>query len=364
MRTVSTILLLGIAYLHAEPVTPHSSSELWIGTQGGHGLYHCSINPENGHLSPAKRFPADAASVLARSRANHITYTAGKNTEGQHLLTAVRITDGTILNRKEFSGSCYLAISPDKKLLFSANIGGQIDTFRINADGSLGDQTSLIELKAEPGRKKFAPHAVVPSPDGRFLIVPDIAGNRICRLKIEPETGKLTELSPVLSKRFHGPRHFCFDSESKTAYLVNQMGEAVTVFRYTADDGTLTEIGHEPSLPEDQLTINNHIAEIKIHPSGKFLYVSNRGHDSIALFRRDQKTGMIRFIECVNSKGKGPISFTIDQKGRHLYCANRKSSNITIFRINPDTGKLRPISQTISVPEPVCLSIFNQIMKP
>ena len=106
---------------------------------------------------------------------------------------------------------------------------------------------------------------LIPSPDGKLLFVPDIAGTRLNKLSISSD-GKLSCLEDITSKNFKGPRHFCFDSEGKAAYLVNQTGEAVTVFKYEQSNGNLIEIGHEQSLPNDKLNINNHISEIKIHP--------------------------------------------------------------------------------------------------
>ncbi|WDE98840.1 beta-propeller fold lactonase family protein [Lentisphaera profundi] len=244
---------------------------------------------------------------------------------------------------------CYLALSHDQKFLLVSNIRhGSVCSIRINDDGTLGALVSKVEVP--PKAKRFAPHACVVSPDGDYVFVPDIAGNRLCRLKFDKLSGELKYLDSIASKSFNGPRHMSFDSEGKRAYLVNQMGETITVFTYA--EGNLLEVDQVQTLPDDQLDINNHIAEIKIHPSGKFVYVSNRGHNSIALLQRDIKTGMIRFDRCFSSEGEMPWSFAISAKGDFLYCSNNKSNNLVSFKIDQESGHLTYTGKQVSVPNP------------
>ena len=135
------------------------------------------------------------------------------------------------------------------------------------------------------------------------------------------------------------------------------MGEAITVFNYK--DGNLIELENIQSLPNDQLEINNHIAEIKIHPSGKFVYASNRGHNSLALFQRDTKAGLLRFDRCFSSGGESPWSFAISAKGDYLYCTNNKSHNLVTYKIDQDNGFLERLALTVRVPNPASVIIVD-----
>jgi 6-phosphogluconolactonase len=362
-----TVFMLGGAYAKEALPPAADGLQLVIGTHhdglaGSSGLYSCGINAKSGALEkPRLILEEHAGRTIAGQSRDGILYSAGASKKEGGKLLAFDLRNERVVSSAALdeTGSCYLSLSLDQSLLFSADIrGGSVSAFRIVPDGQLGEAVDTIAIDPADGHTKFRPHAVVPAPDGRFLFVPDIKGNRLCRLAVDLVSGQMTLDGIIVSDNFNGPRHFCFDAVGKTGYLVNQMGEAVTVFRYVPETGELKEIGHEQSLPDDQLGINNHIAEIKIHPTGKFVYVSNRGHDSLALYHRDPATGNLRFVECVGSQGQSPWSFAIEPGGKHLYCSNKKSNNIAVYSIDQNRGTLTFTGQTVSVPQPACLGIF------
>ncbi len=169
--------------------------------------------------------------------------------------------------------------------------------------------------------------------------------------------GKLKYLDSIQSELFQGPRHMTFDPEGKRVYMVNQTGEAITVFVY--DKGVLKILGNVQTVPDDKLDINNHIAEIKLHPTGQYVYASNRGHDSLVLFQRDLATGRLKFDRCFSSGGQAPWSFAISAKGDFLYCSNNKSNNLLTYKIDPANGHLKPVSKPVSVPNPASVIVVD-----
>ena len=319
---------------------------------GTKGVYFYNFNEKSGDFSKRlKVLDIYGSSVVSSKAVNKYIFTCGAGTE-RNQLTSVNLQNYTI---KQFSSEgdkpCYVSVSPNNKFVFTANIvGSSVTSFGLNK--STGELQFISKVVIPPKGKAFKPHAAVPSPDGRFLFVPDIAGTRINKISISSD-GKLRHSKDINSKNFKGPRHFRFDLEGKTAYLVNQTGEAVTIFRYHAENGELEEIGHEQSLPDDQLNINNHISEIKIHPSGKFVYVANRGHDSLTLYHRNKENGLLKFVECTASEGNAPWSFDITPNGKFILCSNNKTGNIAVFTVDQQTGKLKFTGEELKINRPI-----------
>jgi 6-phosphogluconolactonase len=337
---------------------------LVIGTRvadGEKGLYSCEFNVKTGKLSePSLKYNTFGTTIVAHEKANGVIYTCGSGLSNKEAGYVKAFKEGELISESSSYGNqpCYVSTDIERKFLFLANISnGIVSCLNLNEAGEITGLASKIAVT--PLKKAFKPHAIVSSVDGRFLFVPDIGGGRIVKLSLDRQSGKLKFVESIVSKDFVGPRHFTFDQEGKTGYLVNQMGEAVTVFRYDAKDGKLTQIGHEQSLPDDKLTINNHIAEIKIHPSGKYVYVSNRGHNSVTLYNRDQKTGELSFVECVSSEGLAPWSFVLGPQGRYLFCSNSKSNNLAVFKIDPKDGRLAYTGEQVSVRSPVSVVCFE-----
>ena len=341
-------------------ICPVQGQNIFVGTHSKDvekGLYKHKVSV-GGEVHEKEKLSAQfGTTVLVQKQDSSIVYTCGIGDKKQEGLIHCFDTKTAALIDSMSAGDlrpCYLALSKQEGFLFVSNIkDGSVCSIGLNRDGSF--KALISKVKIEANGKRFAPHACVVSPEGQYLFVPDIAGNRVCRLKINPQSGELKYLDSIYSENFTGPRHMTFDKEGKRAYLVNQMGEAVTVFNYAK--GLLEEVSNVQSLPTDKLDINNHIAEITIHPSGRFVYASNRGHNSLALFNRDLKTGMLSFARCFSSQGEMPWSFAICAKGDYLYCSNNKSHNLVVFTIDQKNGHLRYTGKELSVPNPASVIV-------
>ena len=274
----------------------------------------------------------------------------------------------TFLNRQTSGGggACHLVVDKTGKFLLVANYGtGSAASFPLKSDGSLGNLISKIQFEGSgPNqRRQKGPHAhaVVLSPDNRFLFVPDLGADRVRILRFDSSNGSLTPNTPadVAVKPGAGPRHFTFSPNGHFAYLICEMGSLVVAFRYDSSAGSLTEIQTASTLP-DGFTGENNSAEIEVDPSGRFLYASNRGHDSIAVFSIDDKTGKLERTQIESTQGRTPRNFAIDPTGRHLLAADQDSNRIVVFDRDSHTGKLTATGKTVDVPSPVCL-LFNAV---
>jgi 6-phosphogluconolactonase len=189
--------------------------------------------------------------------------------------------------------------------------------------------------------------------------VPDLGTDQVKIFRFEPTTGALTANNPASAsvKPGAGPRHFAIAPNGRFAYVLDEMGSSVTVFKLDRSSGALAEIEAVSTLPADNTKVNNS-AEIQIDPAGKFLYASNRGHDSIAVFAINRQSGKLNRVQIVPSGGATPRNFTIDPTGKHVLAANQDSNNIVLFDRDLNTGKLTPADKTVTTPSPVCL-IFS-----
>jgi len=339
-----------------------SAQQIYVGTHSKNeskGLYSSQLN-QDGTLKETKGLLLElGTTVVIQKKGSSLIYSCGVGEKKQHgLIQCFDTQTGKLIDTVSSSDSrpCYLALSKDQSTIYVSNIkDGSVCAISLKKDGSFAELISKVII--EPAGKRFAPHACVVSPEGEYLFVPDIAGNRLCRLKIDQVSGKLKYLDSIQSELFQGPRHMTFDPEGKRAYMVNQMGEAITVFTY--GKGILKILGNVRTVPDDQLDINNHIAEIKLHPSGKYVYASNRGHNSLVLFQRDLATGLLNFDRCFSSGGEAPWSFAISAKGDFLYCSNNKSNNLVTYKIDPANGHLKPIGKPVSVPNPASVIVVD-----
>jgi len=203
-------------------------------------------------------------------------------------------------------------------------------------------------------------HSIDVSPDDRFAIVDDLGLDETLVYRFDSAKGSLTLNDPLLYTTLAkadpgaGPRHFALHPNGRFAYVINEMGATVSVFGFDAADGVLRALQTISTLPKG-FAGHNDDAEIQVHPSGKFLYASNRGHDSIAVFAIDANQGTLTLVEYAPTKGQSPRNFEIAPGGTLLFAANEKSDNIVIFRIDPQTGRLTPTGKVLEVAQPVCV---------
>jgi 6-phosphogluconolactonase len=262
------------------------------------------------------------------------------------------------------SGPCYLVVDKAGKNVLVANYGGgSVAVLPIKADGTVGEATAFIQhtgSSVNPQRQK-EPHAHSINLDAanRYAFVADLGLDKIMIYRFDPEKGSLTPNDPPFAKvpPGGGPRHFAFRPNGKNAYVCNEMTSTVTAFSYDASKGTLTELQTISTLPQDSTGNNNSTAEIQVHPSGKFVYCSNRGHNSVAVFSADTD-GKLTHVENESTRGKTPRNFGIDPTGKYLIAANQDSDTLAVFRIDQSTGALESVGQPVASPKPVCVKFL------
>ncbi len=262
------------------------------------------------------------------------------------------------------SGPCYVKVDATGKTLLVANYGsGSIAAMPIKDNGELAEAASAIQHVGSGADKERqeGPHAhsINPSPDNRFAIVADLGLDEVLVYKLDAANAVLTPNTPPFTKvaPASGPRHFAFDPAGKFGYVINEMKSTVTAFSYDKAAGTLKEIQTITTLPAG-FTAETSTAEVQVHPSGKFLYGSNRGHDSIAAFTIDKKTGMLTAAGHTSTQGKTPRNFGIDPTGKFLFAANQDAGGVVVFRIDAKNGKLTPTGDKLDVPFPVCVKFM------
>ena len=217
----------------------------------------------------------------------------------------------------------------------------------------------LSQTGEDPGRASgAAADPPLRSPDNRFAIAADLGLDKLLIYKLDPAKGTLAANDPAFAKTpaGGGPRHFAFHPNGRFAYNCNEISSSVTAHAYDAAKGTLTEIQTISTLPEE--TKGNSTAEIQVHPSGKFLYCSNRGHDSLAIFTIDEKTGKLTAAGHQKTLGRTPRNFGIDPTGRYVIACNQATDNVAVFRVDEGSGKLSQVGEPISVPTPVCVKFL------
>lgn len=262
------------------------------------------------------------------------------------------------------TGPCHLVVDRTGRNVLVANYGGgSVAVLPIDASGRVGEATAFVQHQGSSvnPRRQQGPHAhgVTLSPDQRFVFVPDLGLDRILAYRFDAARGSLTpaEIPYAATQPGAGPRHFVFHPNGKSAFVINELDSTITTYTYDATRGSLSRLGTVSTLPRG-FTGASTTAEIEIHPSGKFLYGSNRGHDSLALFSVTPATGRLARVEITSTGGKTPRNFAIDPTGRWLWAANQDSNRIGIFAIDPATGRLKPTETALEVGAPVCVKFL------
>jgi len=274
----------------------------------------------------------------------------------------------TLLNEVASRGAdpCYITVDKTGKFVLVANYtGGSVAVFPVLADGRLGEASAFVQHAGhgqDPQRQE-GPHAhsIDLSPDNRFAIVDDLGLDETLVYKFDSSKGSLTPNDPAFAKAAPGagPRHFALHPNGKFAYVIDEMASAVSAFNYDPASGVLHPLQTISTLPKDFTGAStNTDAEIEVHPSGKFLCASSRGHDSVAVFAIDPSQGTLTLIEIVPAKGKTPRSFGIAPGGSFLFVTNEESNNVVVFRIDHKTGRLTPTGQELQVSAPVCVKFL------
>lgn len=271
----------------------------------------------------------------------------------------------TALNTEQTQGKnpVDLAVDPSGRFLIVCNhIGASMAVLPIAEDGSLLPLVQLVPVVGVAGPHRIEqphakPHACPFSPDGRYVVVPDKGTDRVLSLRFEE--GRLS-VPPVeaVAREASGPRHIAFHPSALYAYCVNELDSTVTAYRYDAHTGSLNPLQIMSTLPS-MFTGNSRAAEIMVSDDGRYVYASNRGHDSIAVFRVDAVTGMLTWMDAYESGGRTPRYMTFLPGGRFLYVLNEDSDSIVTMRVDAATGLLSPAGDLVAVGSPVCM-VFSR----
>ncbi len=269
----------------------------------------------------------------------------------------------TRLNRQTSRGSasCYLDVDATGKTVVVANyMSGSVASLPVMADGSLGKIATFVQhtgSSVNPQRQK-EPHAhcIVISPDNRFVLAADLGNDKILNYELKPQTAELKANSAqpfATLPAGSGPRHLIFSKDGNRVYVINELLNTVTLFDYAKQSGVLTQRQTISTVPENFDGVS-HTADLKMTPDGRFLYGTNRGHDSIAIFKVAED-GQLSLVRIEPSLGKGPQNLLITPDGRWLMCANMPGNNLAIFAIDVDTGALQSSGEPLSIPMPSCI---------
>jgi 6-phosphogluconolactonase len=268
----------------------------------------------------------------------------------------------TFLNRGATGGgdTSYVSLDQTGRYALAANYdGGSIAVFALKPDGSLGARTAFVQHTGSgvnPQRQSHAyAHSIITDPDNKFALAADLGLDKLFVYRFDARDGSIQPNDPPFAtvKPGSGARHVKFHPNGKWVYLITEMGSTIVAFNWNSTNGALAEFQTVSTLPGDFKGVST-CAELLAHPNGKFLYGSNRGHDSLAVFAIDQTTGRLTLVQCVASGGRTPRNFAFDPTGKWILCTNHDSNNAVVFRIDEATGRLRPTGQPISVPSPFC----------
>lgn len=388
LRLMLTILVASLTGCQGSSQTRDSEEattgpmRVYIGTYTNatsKGIYVMEMDAKTGALTePKLAAESPSPSFLALHPNRKYLYAVNEVGEFQGQKTgavsAFAINDDgslKMLNQQSSGGAgpCHLDIDRGGRSLFVANYGGgSVALLPVNQDGTLKPPSSVIQHQGSSvnPRRQEAPHAhcinVAPNlfrrnPPGGRALVADLGLDKILIYEFE------SDRDPILASDPHerstspgaGPRHLAFAPAGNFVYVNNELTSTVSAFTYNDSTGAMKELQTLSTLPESFDKTKNSTAEIAVHPSGKFVYVSNRGHDSIAIFKVD-KDGKLTAAGHQSTQGKTPRNFGIDPTGKFLLAANQGSDTVVVFRIDPKSGALSPAGATASVPTPVCVT--------
>ncbi len=339
---------------------------LWIGTGGkkSQGIYRTMLDTETGKLTEPVLAaeignPGFVALNAERTRLYSLCNIDGGSVAAFSIGADHSLTPINTQSTGDGSAS-HLSLDRTERVLFSAQYGsGSITIYPVAEDGSIGERAQVIKHSGSGPNKDRQegphPHFVGASPDNRFLLVPDLGADQVVIYRIDHETATIAPHGVAILAPGSGPRHLKFSHDGTKIYLINELSMTVTVFEYEAAFGIMTPIQTIASLPEAMWKVPNKAAEIRLHPTGKFVYASNRGHDSLAVFSVDGASGLLSFVEHEAIRGAYPRNFNIDPTGKWLIAAGRTSNTLSIFAINQESGKLYFTADVLNVPDPICV---------
>src|SRR5215813_10412954 len=348
---------------------------LYVGTYTNgksEGIYVYRMDPASGELKSAATVKGVSnPSFLAIDPKRRFLYAANESGEfagrkgGGVTAFAIDQETGDLrkLNEQHSPGvPCHVSVHPSGRFVLAANYGGgNVVIYPVRADGGLGAASDVAQHSGKGGdpKRQDGPHAhcVILDAAGRYAFAPDLGIDKVMIYRNDVKNGKFIPNGFAATKAGAGPRHFDFHPSGKFAYVINELDSTLTAFAYDNAKGALTESQTVSTLPPD-FSGPNSCADVHVHPSGRFVYGSNRGHDSVVAFAIDQSTGKLNLIGHESTRGKWPRNFAVDPAGAFLLAANQNTDNVVSFRIDQQTGKLTATGQTTEIPSPVCLKFI------
>jgi 6-phosphogluconolactonase len=366
---VKRLLWIFVLAALAAGIVSAAENIVYVGTytgKGSQGIYAWRFDAATGALAELGLVrETNNPSFLAIHPNGKFLYAVNETKDGQVVSFSIdsQTAKLTELNHVSTGGAdpCHLVVDPTGHALIVANYtGGSVASFPIAADGTLGNAVTFLQhhgSSINKARQEAAhAHDAALSHDSRFAIICDLGMDKLMVYRFDSQTGALAANDPPFTamKPGSGPRHFVFDAAGRHGYVIDELASTITTFDWNASQGTLREIQTVSTLPADFKGTNT-AAEIAIHPSGRFLYGSNRGDDSLALFLIDKATGTLKPAGHFSTGGRTPRSFAIDPSGQWLIAANQDTNDVFEFHINQKTGALTPTGMRLQLSQPVCV---------
>jgi 6-phosphogluconolactonase len=349
---------------------PARELTLFVGTYTSgrsEGIYVYRMDQSTGALTQVSSIKSENPSFLALDPSKRFLYAVNETANGA--VSAFRIDPAshqlTQLNQQPSEGAdpCHLMVDSQRKCVLVANYtGGNVAVLPIQRDGSLGAATDVEQHQGTgPREQQKGPHAHCIKLDraNRYAYAADLGSDKVMIYRFNRAAAKL-DAAPQPFAALHpgaGPRHLTINPNGKYLYVINELDSSVTTFRCDPVKGTLTAFETISTLPRDFRGVS-YCADIHVSRSGRFLYGSNRGHNSIVVFAIDQHSGRLSLVEHVSTDGKWPRNFTIDPSGRFLLVANQHTDNVVTYHIHSQTGRLTPTGHVAEIPVPVCLQFL------
>ncbi len=374
MKIITQILLCAALTLGAGPALAAGKSIGYVGTYttgpggsptGSKGIYGLQADGKGGFKALGLQAEVSDPSFLATDSTHRFLYAATERGRPTGFLSSYAIDPATgalrLLNRVSSHGTstAHLVVDQTRHWLLVANYGsGSVASFALKPDGTIGDMADFHQhsgSSVNPHRQMGPhPHEAVMSSDNRFLLIPDLGLDKVFVYALDSASGKLTLASTTDTRPGFGPRHMLFGKGGKFAYVLGEMGSAVAVMSYDKKTGKLTLVENIDTIPP-QLTAENNSAELALSKDGQFLYATNRGHDSVTVFKVNAANGKLTNVQNIPTQGRIPRGMSLEPDGTHLLTGNQDSNTITVFDRDTKTGKLTFASQMTDIPAAVCI---------
>ena len=376
----SVVSLVGLARgskgLAADKETPPDGELLYVGTytEGGRreGIYLLHMDRHSGKLQQVGSVDAGAnPSFLAIHPNGRVLYAVneleqynGRPTGAVSAFAIAGDTGGLTRRSEQLSeggAPCFVSVDRRGRVVLVANyVGGSVAVLPIKAYGALAPASQVVQHKGSGpnAERQDAPHAhcIAPDPSNRFVLAADLGADRVFVYRLDLESRSLHHVDggDAIMRSGAGPRHIAFHPKLPLVFVANELDSTVATLRFDAKRGALSPVDTKSTLPVGW-TGTNYPADIHVAPSGRTLYVSNRGHNSIAVFSVADSTGALALEQVISTDGDWPRNFSLDPTGRWLLVANQRSDSIVVFGRDDKSGRLTPTQQRIAVPRPVCL---------